>query len=120
MESSGFDQLFRRADESAPGGTGERAADADAPHAEFSGVVHGKTDRATDEKVDRFRCHRFDNHLDVVAFFDAGRIEAIGARLRVSDEPLNYLVDVFAAEAKPFGRSEEHTSELQSRFGISY
>src|ERR1043166_5494374 len=115
MESSGFDQLFRRANESAPGGTGERAADADAPHAEFSGVVHGKTERATDEKVDRFRCHRFDNRVDVVAFFDAGRIEAIGARLRVSDEPLNYLVDVFAAEAKSFGTCDKQNSTIADR-----
>jgi hypothetical protein len=79
--------------EAAPRRARERAADADAPHAECRHVGDGG-ERGADQHVHGLGRHGADNGGDLLARADAGRVQAVGAGLGVGGEPAHGLRQV--------------------------
>ena len=67
----------------------------------------------------RFRRHAFDDRFDVIAFVETGRVQTIGAGFRISDQPLDDLVDLFAANQKTFRASDKQHASAMKRFAHS-
>src|SRR5882724_9242357 len=95
--------------EAAPGGTGERAADADPAHAERRNLVQGEISRPTHEEVHRLRRHAGDHGADVLGCADTRRIEAVGARVRIGFEPVDGVLDIGPPVQETFGAADQQS-----------
>ena len=62
-----------------------------------------EAERAAVEKIHRLRRHRLHHRLDLLARFDARRIEAIGAGRRIGLEPADHVVEIGHAANEIFG-----------------
>ncbi len=67
--------------------------DADTAYAEILGFLHRKPG-STDQKIDGFGMHGFDDGCDLVLCLDARRIKAIRARFRVSGQPVDHQLQI--------------------------
>ena len=112
--------LPRGPHERAPGDARERAADADAPHAERGEVRRREPRRRRHEHVDGLRRHRLDHGGDILARPDAGRVEAVGAGVGVGAQPVDRDADVGArrrgsTSARPVSTTSAPVSSIAFR-----
>ncbi len=92
----------RRVEETRPGRARERTAEADAPHAKGSEIRYGEFARPADQHVHGFRRNGIDHGRDLLARADPGRIQAVGADVRVGAEPSDRLLEIGPAANESF------------------
>src|SRR6516225_9317942 len=88
--------------------TRQRAADADAANAHAGKIIDREAERAAIEEIDWLRRDGLHHGLDLLARFDAGRVEAIGAGLFKGAQPANDIVEIGHAANEAFSPRREH------------
>src|SRR5262249_40095591 len=81
--------------------------DADAPHTKRRDVAYGEVRRPAHEQVDRLGRDRLDHGRYLLARPDAGRVEAVRARVRVGDEAGDRVVEIGTALQEAFSPAGE-------------
>ena len=99
--------LARGGKKAGPCGPRERAADADAAHAEVADLLKGEIAGPTHEKVHGFGRDGGDYGPDVVGGADSGGIQAIGAGVGVGFEALDGEVDIGLPDEEALGAADQ-------------
>ena len=105
-----FRHFLCRLHEAAPGRARERAADADAPHPEFAGLLQRQARRA-DQEIDGLGMRLLHDRGDFLAALDSRRVDAVGARVRERLQAIQHDGEIGDADQKSLAsRREQHAA----------